>query len=150
MKIGIGFDVHPFVEGRPLYLGGVKIDFKKGLKGHSDGDALVHSIIDAILGASGAGDKGKFFPDTDEKYRNISSLKLLEETMKIARAKILNVDCVVFCEEPKISGYYEEMKENISEILKIEKSRVSVKATRPEGLSLAGDGIACFSACLIE
>ncbi|MCD6413728.1 MAG: 2-C-methyl-D-erythritol 2,4-cyclodiphosphate synthase [Elusimicrobia bacterium] len=150
MKIGIGFDVHPFVEGRPLFLGGVKIGFEKGLKGHSDGDALIHSIIDALLGASGLGDKGRYFPDTDRKYKNISSLKLLAETMKITKAKVVNVDCVIFCEKPKISGYYEAMKEKISRILKIGKNLVSIKATRPEGLSLAGEGIACFSACLIE
>ncbi|PIU18905.1 MAG: 2-C-methyl-D-erythritol 2,4-cyclodiphosphate synthase [Elusimicrobia bacterium CG08_land_8_20_14_0_20_44_26] len=150
MKVGIGFDVHPFVKARPLYLGGVKIKCDRGLKGHSDGDALIHSIIDAVLGASGKGDKGKYFPDTDPEYKDISSSELLNQALKIAKAQIINIDCIVFCEKPKISVYYEKMKKNIAGILKIDKNLVSIKATRPEGLSLKEDGIACFCACLIE
>lgn len=150
MKVGIGFDVHPFVKGRPLFLGGVKIPFKMGLLGHSDGDALLHAIIDAILGACGKGDKGKFFPDTDAKYEGISSVKLLEETLKITAAEIINLDSIIFCEKPRMSAYYGKMKKKIASILKIPQKNVSIKATRPEGLSIKDKGIACFVACLVK
>ena len=150
MRVGIGFDVHPFEKNKPLFLGGVKIPFDRGLKGHSDGDALIHAIMDAILGASGKGDKGKHFPDTDPRYKGISSLKLLKKTMEITKARITNIDCVVFCEKPNVSRYYGKMKKKISAVLKIPENLVSIKATRPEGLSLRGDGIACFAVCLIE
>ncbi|MEA2082002.1 MAG: 2-C-methyl-D-erythritol 2,4-cyclodiphosphate synthase [Elusimicrobiota bacterium] len=150
MKVGIGFDVHPLVSGRPLYLGGVKLPSDKGLKGHSDGDALIHAVMDALLGAAGKGDKGKHFPDTDPKFSGISSVKLLRETMKITKARVVNIDCIVFAEKPHLSKYYGKIKTKLAALLKIKKSAVSVKATRPEGLGIAGEGIACFCACLIE
>lgn len=150
MKVGIGFDIHPFVAGRPFYLGGVKIDFKKGLAGHSDGDALIHSIIDALLGAASSGDKGKHFPDTDPKYKNISSVKLLEKTMNISKVKVINVDCVILCGRPHLSKYYSRMRSVLAKVLKIKRDSVSVKATRPEGIGIGNEGLACFCACLIE
>ncbi|MBA3066552.1 2-C-methyl-D-erythritol 2,4-cyclodiphosphate synthase [bacterium] len=150
MKVGIGFDVHPLEGGIPLYLGGVRINSDKGLKGHSDGDALIHAVMDALLGAAGKGDKGKYFPDTDPKFKGISSVKLLAETMKITAAKVVNIDCVVFAEKPHLSKYYGKIQTKLAALLKIKKSAVSVKATRPEGLGIAGTGIACFCACLIK
>jgi len=150
MKVGIGFDIHPFAAGRPFYLGGVKIDFKKGLAGHSDGDALIHSVIDAVLGAAGKGDKGKHFPDTDPKYKNISSVKLLEKAMSITKVKVVNVDCVILCAQPRLSKYYNGMRSVLAKALKIKKGSVSVKATRPEGIGIGNEGLACFCACLVE
>ncbi|MFH1958579.1 MAG: 2-C-methyl-D-erythritol 2,4-cyclodiphosphate synthase [bacterium] len=150
MKVGIGFDIHPFATGRPFYLGGVRIDFEKGLAGHSDGDALLHSVIDAVLGAAGQGDKGKHFPDTDPKYKNISSVKLLEKTMSIAKVKVVNADCIVLCGRPRLSKYYNRMRSVLAKALNIKKGSVSIKATRPEGIGIDNEGIACFCACLIE
>ena len=150
MRVGIGFDVHPFKEGIPLYLGGVKIVSERGLKGHSDGDALIHAVMDALLGAAGKGDKGKYFPDTDPEFKGIASVKLLRETMKITGAKVVNIDCIVFAEKPHLAKYYGKIKKKLASLLKIKESAVSVKATRPEGLGIAGTGIACFCACLIE
>ncbi|MDO9513666.1 MAG: 2-C-methyl-D-erythritol 2,4-cyclodiphosphate synthase [Elusimicrobiota bacterium] len=150
MRVGIGFDVHPLKKGITLYLGGVKIPSDRGLQGHSDGDALIHAVIDALLGASGKGDKGKYFPDTDPKLKGISSLKLLAETMKITKAKVVNIDCIVFAEKPHLSKHYGKIRSKLASLLKIPKSAVSVKATRPEGLGIAGAGIGCFCACLIK
>jgi len=150
MKVGIGFDIHPFVKNRKLFLGGVEIPFSMGLKGHSDGDALIHAIIDAILGAKAKGDKGKFFPDTDEEFRGISSLKLLEKTMQITKAKIINLDCVVICEKPKIAPFYEKMKKKLAKVLKVSPRTISIKSTRMEGLGIKDKGIACFACCLIK
>lgn len=150
MRVGIGFDVHPLKKGIALYLGGVKIPSETGLLGHSDGDALLHAIIDALLGASCKGDKGKHFPDTDPKFKGISSAKLLAETMRISKAKVVNIDCIVFAEKPHLSKYYGKIRTKLASLLKIKKSAVSVKATRPEGLGIAGAGIGCFCACLIK
>ncbi|PIV17860.1 MAG: 2-C-methyl-D-erythritol 2,4-cyclodiphosphate synthase [Elusimicrobia bacterium CG03_land_8_20_14_0_80_50_18] len=150
MKVGIGFDVHPLKKGIPLYLGGVKIPSDRGLKGHSDGDALLHAVIDALLGAAGKGDKGKYFPDTDPALKGISSVKLLAETMRITKAKVVNIDCIMFAEKPRLSKYYGKIQAKLAALLKLKKTAVSVKATRPEGLGLAGSGIGCFCACLIK
>ncbi|MCD6310840.1 MAG: 2-C-methyl-D-erythritol 2,4-cyclodiphosphate synthase [Elusimicrobia bacterium] len=150
MRVGIGFDVHPLKKGIPLYLGGVKIASDRGLKGHSDGDALIHAVMDALLGAAGKGDKGKYFPDTEPEFKGISSVKLLAATMKITKAKVVNIDCIVFAEKPHLAKYYGKIRTGLAALLKIKKAAVSVKATRPEGLGIAGTGIACFCACLIE
>ncbi len=152
MRIGIGYDVHRFVEGRKFILGGVEIPHKRGLLGHSDGDALCHAIADAILGAKNMGDIGKYFPDTDPKIKGISSLKILEEVKKIAKCQIINIDAVIVCEEPKLSPYLDAMREKISSILNVDKSVISIKVKRGEGMGFVGrgEGIICYAVCLIE
>ncbi|MEA3475596.1 MAG: 2-C-methyl-D-erythritol 2,4-cyclodiphosphate synthase [Candidatus Cloacimonadota bacterium] len=155
MKIGFGYDVHPLVKGRKLILGGVEIPFEKGLSGHSDGDALIHAIIDALLGAASLGDIGSYFPDTDKKYRDISSLILLEETGKILANKkfhIINIDSTIVLEKPKLQIYIPEMKYNIAEKLDIKEDQISIKATREEGLGFVGkgEGIKVYAVALID
>ena len=155
MKIGIGFDVHNFQSGRKLILGGVEINHSNGLAGHSDADVLVHSIMDAILGACGLGDIGNHFPDSDPRYKNISSLLLLEEVNKKMKKKclsIVNIDCILILEKPKVSKYFPDMKEKLSGILKISEEEINIKATTTEGLGFCGreEGIAAESAVLLE
>lgn len=141
MKIGIGYDVHALVPDRPLILGGVEIDYPKGLLGHSDADVLVHAIIDAMFGACALGDIGHHFPDTDERYRGISSLKLLAEVGELIRKKgyqLGNLDSIIVAQKPKISPYIDHMRTNIAEVLKAENSLISVKATTTEHLGFVG------------
>jgi len=143
-SIGYGYDVHKLVKGRKLILGGVEIPHSKGLDGHSDADVLLHAICDALLGAAGLSDIGHQFPNTDSKYKNISSLILLEETYKLItkkKWKVVNIDATIVLEEPKIYKYSPEMKENISKILKIKT--ISIKATTAEGLGFAGKKQGC-------
>jgi len=143
MRIGFGYDVHPLVEGRKLILGGVEIPFEKGLKGHSDADALLHAIGDALLGALALGDLGKHFPDTDPKYKGASSVFLLEEIMKMVAAKsyaVENVDSILVIEQPKMAPHIPQMIANIARILQVAEDQVSVKATREEGLGFTGKG----------
>lgn len=154
LRIGNGYDVHPFKEGRKLFLGGVEIPCKKGLGGHSDADALIHSICDAILGALCLGDIGKFFPDSDIQYKNAKSIIFLESVRKLLdkeNSKILNLDSIVIAEKPKIAPYANDMREIISRNLGIGKNVVNIKATTSEGLGFIGrgEGIACFSTVLI-
>ncbi|HHU64043.1 MAG TPA: 2-C-methyl-D-erythritol 2,4-cyclodiphosphate synthase [Clostridiales bacterium] len=154
MRIGVGYDVHAMVEGRRLVLGGVDIPFQRGLLGHSDADVLVHSIIDALLGAMALGDIGQHFPDTDPKYKDISSLRLLEtvkEKLKINGLKVGNIDASLVMEKPKISPYIMKMRKNISSVLGIDISRVNIKATTTEGLGFTGtgEGVACYSVVLL-
>ncbi len=155
IRIGIGYDVHPLVEGRKLILGGVEIPFEKGLKGHSDADALLHAISDAFLGAVALGDLGKHFPDTDPKYKGVSSLKLLEEVyQKISDLgfSVSNIDSILITERPKLADHIPLMREKIAQCLKIKLDQVSVKATREEGLGFTGrgEGIAAKAVVLIE
>ena len=155
MKIGIGYDVHSFKKGRKLILGGVEIDFDKGLSGHSDADVLTHSIMDAILGACGLGDIGGHFSDSDMKYKDISSLLLLKEVtnkMKSKEYKIENIDCVLILEKPKIFSYIPEMKKKLSKVLEINTDKVNIKATTTEGLGFCGreEGIAAQSVVLLK
>jgi len=155
MKIGIGFDVHNFQRGRKLILGGVEINHSKGLAGHSDADVLIHSVMDAILGACSLGDIGNHFPDSDSRYKNISSLLLLEEVNKKMKKKglsIVNIDCILILERPKVSKYFPEMKKRLSGILKISEEAINIKATTTEGLGFCGreEGIAAESAVLLE
>ncbi|GLI20293.1 2-C-methyl-D-erythritol 2,4-cyclodiphosphate synthase [Tepidanaerobacter syntrophicus] len=155
MRIGIGYDVHRLIEGRKLILGGVAIPFEKGLLGHSDADVLVHAINDALLGAAALGDIGTHFPDTDIKYKDISSILLLKEVKKIlseAGYKVVNIDSVICAERPKLSPYINEMRENIAAALTIGKNRVSIKATTTEKLGFEGreEGISSQAVCLIE
>lgn len=154
MRIGMGYDVHPLVEGRDLILGGVSIPFEKGLKGHSDADVLVHAVMDALLGAAAMGDIGKLFPDTDERYRGICSLVLLRLVGQLIAQmsyRIENIDSIVVVQRPKIAPYIEQMRENIAQELNIEFDRVSVKATTTEGLGFigAGEGIAAYAVALL-
>ncbi|MFO7295384.1 MAG: 2-C-methyl-D-erythritol 2,4-cyclodiphosphate synthase [Caldicoprobacter sp.] len=154
MRIGMGYDVHPLVEGRDLILGGVSIPFEKGLKGHSDADVLAHAIMDALLGAAAMGDIGKLFPDTDERYRGICSLVLLRLVGQLIAQmsyRIENIDSIVVVQRPKIAPYIEQMRENIARELNIEFDRVSVKATTTEGLGFigAGEGIAAYAVALL-
>ncbi|MBM7582886.1 2-C-methyl-D-erythritol 2,4-cyclodiphosphate synthase [Caldicoprobacter guelmensis] len=154
MRIGMGYDVHPLVEGRDLILGGVFIPFEKGLKGHSDADVLVHAIMDALLGAAAMGDIGKLFPDTDERYKGASSLILLRKVgeLIIQRSyRIENIDSIVVAQRPKIAPYVEEMRVNIAQQLEIYPDRVSIKATTTEGLGFigAGEGIAAYAVALL-
>ncbi|MGB7292411.1 MAG: 2-C-methyl-D-erythritol 2,4-cyclodiphosphate synthase [Thermodesulfobacteriota bacterium] len=154
-RVGIGYDVHRFSEGRRLILGGVELPFELGLQGYSDADVLTHSICDAILGALGEPDIGSKFPDTDPRYRNISSLILLRETVVLSKSKgfnIENVDSVVVCEKPKIGNYVAQIRGKLSTILEISEDCIGVKATTTDGIGFTGrvEGIAAHTVVLIK
>ena len=154
MRVGTGYDVHRLQEGRKLILGGVEIPYEKGLLGHSDADVLLHAIMDALLGAAALGDIGKHFPDTDERYRGISSMTLLSKVGELLSENsyaVENIDATVIAEKPKLRGYIEEMENNIATALKIKKDQVNVKATTEEGLSFTGEGkgMAAQAVCLL-
>lgn len=143
MRVGIGYDIHRFVEDRPLILGGVDIPHIKGLQGHSDGDALMHAVCDAILGAAGLDDIGHQFPVTDDRYAGIAGAELLEKVREMIEAKGFNVDyvdSVIILEEPKIAPFKEGMKSAIGKALGVDKNNVSVKATTQEGIGALGRG----------
>ena len=155
MRIGTGYDVHRLVEDRALILGGVVIPYEKGLLGHSDADVLLHAIMDALLGAAALGDIGKHFPDSNEKYKGISSLELLREVKKLLDEELFiveNIDATIIAQRPKMAPYLQEMRENIAEVLQIDISQVNVKATTEEGLGFTGEGlgIASQAVCLLE
>lgn len=142
-RIGLGYDVHALVEGRRLMLGGVEIPYEKGLDGHSDADVLVHAIMDALVGAMRAGDIGKLFPDTDPAYKDADSIKLLAHVGRLVREQgftIEDIDSVVMLQEPKLSPYREQMRENIARALGISVESVGVKATTTEHLGYEGRG----------
>lgn len=144
MKIGIGYDVHRLVEDRDLILGGIKFDYEKGLLGHSDADVLTHAIMDAILGALALADIGKLFPDTDPKYKDISSIKLLDHVVGLMEEKgykIGNLDTVIICEMPKINPRRDEIKNLLAEHLKTSPAKISIKASTSEGLGFTGEGL---------
>ena len=143
MRIGQGYDVHRLVEGRTLIIGGVDIPYEKGLLGHSDADVLLHAVMDALLGAAALGDIGQHFPDSDERYKGISSIALLKEVGKILQENgymIENIDSTVIAQRPKLLPYRPQMAENIAAAVGIEKEQVSVKATTEEGLGFTGTG----------
>ncbi len=155
LRIGIGFDIHPLIEGRKLILGGVEIPYSKGLLGHSDADVLIHAICDAILGAISEGDLGRHFPDTDPQYRSMSSILLLKKVTEKARAKgfrIVNMDATVTAQEPRLAEYIPQMIDNMGEALGVGTDRVNIKATNPEGLGFSGrgEGIMAQSVILME
>ena len=155
MRIGHGYDVHRFAENRDLILGGVKIDYRLGLLGHSDADVLTHAVMDALLGAAAMRDIGYHFPDTDPKYKGADSLRLLDavvEMLEKAGYRIGNVDVTVLAQAPKLKPYIPQMTENIAAHLKTDLSRVNIKATTEEGLGFTGnmEGIACHAVCLLE
>ncbi|MEL3912898.1 2-C-methyl-D-erythritol 2,4-cyclodiphosphate synthase [Treponema pedis] len=148
MRTGLGYDLHKLVRGRKLMLGGVHIPFKKGEAAHSDGDVLLHAVTDSLLGASGMGDIGEFFPPEDKTWKNADSaelLKIVREKINGAGWKIENIDCVILIEKPKILPYREIIRESIADILKIKKDSVFVKAKTGEGLGIIGRGRAVAS-----
>ena len=155
MRIGQGFDVHAFSEGRPLIIGGVTIPYEKGLLGHSDADVLLHAITDALLGAAGEGDIGKHFPDTDPAYKDADSKRLLLDSWKLVEKKgysLGNIDCTIIAQKPKMLPYIEEMRGVIAGIFGVEVERINVKATTTEKLGFPGreEGIAAQAVVLIE
>lgn len=152
MRIGIGNDIHRLIEGRPLILGGVEIPYSKGEEAHSDGDVLVHAIIDAILGACAKGDIGRLFPPSDERYKDADSLQLLKQAVEYTGAKIINIDSSITLEEPKLSPYISAMRERITEVLSIDIDRVSIKAKTNEGLDETGKGnaVSAIAVVLVE
>ncbi|ACL68854.1 2-C-methyl-D-erythritol 2,4-cyclodiphosphate synthase [Halothermothrix orenii] len=154
MRIGIGFDVHPLKKGETLILGGVHIQGEYGLAGHSDADVLTHALMDAILGAMGEADIGYHFPDTDPSYRGISSLKLLKKVYNMMKPRgfsIGNIDLIIMAQSPKLSPYYNKIKENYTRILQLDSSRINIKATTTENLGFVGreEGIAAQAAVLL-
>jgi len=154
LRVGFGYDVHRLIAGLPLVLGGVNVPFEKGLAGHSDADVLVHAIMDALLGAAGAGDIGRHFPSTDPCYKEISSLLLLERVGQILSKQGLavgNIDSVIVAQAPRLAGYFPLMERQIANVLAINESQVSVKATTTEGLGFtgSGEGIAAYAVVFI-
>lgn len=155
MRVGIGYDVHALVPGRRLVLGGVEIPYELGLAGHSDADVLVHAIMDALLGAAGLGDIGRHFPDSDPRFKGISSLLLLEETaQKITAAgfAVNNIDAVLIAEKPRLATFIGAMQANIARVLQVPEHSVNVKATTTEGLGFTGrgEGIAAQAICSLR
>ncbi|NMA80593.1 MAG: 2-C-methyl-D-erythritol 2,4-cyclodiphosphate synthase [Jeotgalicoccus halophilus] len=155
MRIGHGYDVHAFEASRPLILGGLEIPHDFGLKGHSDADVLLHTITDAILGALALGDIGKFFPDTDDKFKDADSSLLLAEVVEMMQQKgyeIGNIDAVVIAERPKLRGYIDQMRGNVAALLKTDISNVNIKATTSEKLGFTGreEGIASEAVVLLK
>ena len=151
-RIGQSIDIHQLVEGRDLYIGGVKIDHDKGLLGHSDADVLLHAIIESIIGALGLGDIGKHFPDTDPAFKGISSIELLKRVGELLKKNcyvIGNIDATIICQRPKLAPYRDKMIENIAEALNIEKNKVCVKATTEEGLGFTGEGLGISSQAIV-
>lgn len=153
-RVGLGYDVHPFKEGRELWLGGIKIDYPYGLAGHSDADVLIHAICDALLGAACLGNIGIHFPDTSDEFKNIDSKILLDRTLQLIRKngyEIGNIDCTVCAEEPKLNPYIPAMQKCLSEIMNIKIDDISIKATTSEKMGFVGrkEGIAVYAVTLI-
>ncbi len=155
MRIGQGFDAHRFTAGRPLILGGETIPYDLGLLGHSDADVLTHAVMDALLGAAGLPDIGRCFPDSDEAYRGISSLLLLERVHMMLTEKnyrICNIDATIIAQKPKLSGHIDKMKKNLAKVLKTDENCINMKATTTEGMGFTGrgEGIGALAVCLLE
>jgi 2-C-methyl-D-erythritol 2,4-cyclodiphosphate synthase len=151
----MGYDVHPLVEGRRLILGGVEIPFERGLAGHSDGDVLVHAVVDALLGAAALEDIGTHFPSTDPKYKDISSIILLRQIATLLQTQgwqVGNIDATIVAEQPRLSPFVDQMRERICETLGVGREQIGVKATTTEGLGFAGrgEGIAAYAIALVE
>jgi len=154
-RAGLGIDMHRLVAGRPLILGGVEVLFERGLLGHSDADVLTHALCDALLGAAGLGDIGIHYPDTDKRFRGISSLRLLEDVVDKLRGAgwhVVNVDATVIAERPTLSRYFGAMRANLALVLSIDETRVNLKATTSETMGAIGrgEGIAAWATCLIQ
>ncbi|MBS4193386.1 2-C-methyl-D-erythritol 2,4-cyclodiphosphate synthase [Bacillus sp. FJAT-49705] len=154
-RIGQGFDVHQLTEGRPLIIGGIEIPYEKGLIGHSDADVLLHTVADACLGAIGEGDIGRHFPDTDPEFKDADSAKLLENVWQLVKDKgyeLVNADCTIIAQKPKMAPYIGQMRERIAQLLETEKENINVKATTTEKLGFTGrgEGIASQVAVLLK
>ena len=155
IKIGLGYDIHRLQTGRKLFLGGIELDFPKGLSGHSDGDCLIHAVIDALLGAMGEGDIGQMFPDTDPRYKDIRSTELLKKVMEMCRGKgwqVVHIDSVIIAERPRVSSSIGKMKQALCPLLHISEKDLGIKAKTNEGIGLIGEGgaIAAFAQALIQ
>ncbi len=155
MRIGHGYDVHRLTEERKLILGGVEVPFEKGLLGHSDADVLIHAVMDALLGAAGLGDIGRWFPDSDPAYAGADSLVLLDRVMELLGRdgwRVGNVDATVLAQRPKLAPFLPKMRENLAEHMGVDPALVNVKATTEEGLGFtgSGEGIAAHAVCLLE
>lgn len=155
IRTGIGYDLHSLVEGRKLFIGGIEIPYTKGLSGHSDADVMLHAICDSLLGAIAEGDIGEHFPDTDPKYKDISSARLLDSVSSLVKKKgycICNIDTVIIAQEPNLKPYKKIMQERIAGILKIDRDCISIKAKTNEGIGEIGKGeaIACFAVSLLN
>lgn len=155
MRIGHGYDVHKLVEDRPLILGGVEIEYDKGLLGHSDADVLLHAVMDALLGACAMHDIGYHFPDTDQKYKGADSMMLLKEVVRIIGEqgyKVINIDSTVIAQAPKLKPFIDTMRQNIADACNIDISMVNVKATTEEHLGFTGkgEGISAHAVCLVD
>jgi len=155
VRVGIGHDLHPLVAGRPLILGGVHVPHDRGLQGHSDGDVLTHAVVDALIGAAGEGDIGRWFPDTDPRYRGIDSLGLLRQVAESLSARgwqVGNVDASIVAQQPRLSSFLDTMRTNLAGAMSVDATAVNVKATSPEGVGSLGheDAIAAFATALIE
>ena len=154
-RIGHGYDVHKLEEGKKFIIGGIEIDHEKGAVGHSDADVVIHVICDALLGALSLGDIGKHFPDTDNKYKGIDSKILLQKVMKLVKEEkyqISNVDVTILLQKPKLRNYIDSMRDTLSNIMEINKSQISVKATTTEGLGFVGreEGVAAHCVCILK
>ena len=154
-RIGHGYDVHKLEEGKKFVIGGIEIDHHKGAVGHSDADVVIHVICDALLGAISLGDIGKHFPDTDDKYKGIDSKILLKKVMKLVKEEkyqISNVDITILLQKPKLRNYIDSMRDTLSNIMEINKSQISVKATTTEGLGFVGreEGVAAHCVCILK
>lgn len=155
MRVGLGYDSHRLAEGRRLVLGGIEIPFEKGCVAHSDGDALIHAICDALLGAAGLSDIGSHFPDTDSQYKNIDSKILLAKVVELLsqkRLKINNVDCTIVIEQPKMSPYHDAMVQTLAEVMEIAPARLTIKAKTNEKMGFvgSGEGVVCLATCTLD
>lgn len=152
MRIGFGYDSHRLAEGRDFILGGVKIPFEKGILGHSDADVLTHAVIDALLGATANKDIGRHFPDTDDKYKGVSSVKLLSHVMETLGHRVINIDCTVLAQRPKLSPYIDRIRETLAGYLQTDIGNVSVKAKTEEGADAVGRGelVKAYAIVLID
>ena len=155
MRIGFGFDIHPLAAHRPLIIGGITIPFDKGLVGHSDADVMAHAIADALLGAAGLGDIGQHFPDSDEKYKNYDSMKILQEVERkvyFEKYKIVNIDISIVIQRPKIAPYKEAMIKKLAANLFVKPDQINIKATTGEGLGFVGreEGVTCYAVALLK
>lgn len=154
-RIGQGFDVHQFAKGRPLIIGGIEIPYEKGLIGHSDADVLLHTVADACLGAIGEGDIGRHFPDNDPQFKDANSAELLKKVWELVKARgyiLVNIDCTIMAQQPKMAPHIERMRNRIAELLESEPSQVNVKATTTEKLGFVGreEGIATQAVILLQ
>ena len=155
VRVGLGFDAHPLVKGRPLILGGVEVPFEKGLSGHSDGDVVVHALLDALLGAAALGDKGAHFPSSDPDLKNVSSLFLLEKVGSMLASnewQVVNLDATILAQRPRLGPFIAQMRERIAATLHLEKTRVSLKVTTTDHLGFTGreEGMAAYAVALVE